>query len=233
MKKLIIALFCALSINAKSQTTTQRLILVEEFTNASCAPWALSNPAFETLMNANNTKVIPIKYHTSFPGYDPMYSANATQNQARTIYYPITGVPNARMDGAGTFLQDVNQTSINTEYAVPSTFSITLSWKYSSDADSIYVTATFKSLQAITAALVGHIAIIEKSVNYSTAPGSNGEKDFTNVMRKMLPSQTGTALPASMTANQIVTVSTGMLITSGINDISKIGVRAFVQDNTR
>lgn len=232
MKNLIIALFCVLSFQSKSQTTTQRLILVEEFTNASCTPCALSNPAFETLMNANSTKVIPIKYHTSFPGYDPFYSSNTTQNQARSVFYSVTAVPTARMDGAGILLQDVNQTSINTEYAVPATFSITLSWKYSSDADSIYVTAAFKSLQAITATLAGQIAIIEKSVNYLTAPGSNGEKDFTNVMRKMLPSQTGTILPATMVANQIVTVSTGMSITSGFVDISKIAVIAFVQDNT-
>ncbi len=231
MKKIITFLFCILSLNSISQTTP-RMILVEEFTNASCSPCALSNPAFETLMNANTTKVIPIKYHTSFPGYDPFYSSNPSQNQARSIYYSVTAVPTARMDGAGTFLQDVNQTSINTESAISSNMSITLSWKYSSDGDSIYVTAIFKALQPVSGSMVGHIAVIEKSVHYSSSPGSNGEVDFTNVMRKMLPTEAGSPLPASMAANQTVTITTGMLITAGFIDISKIGVIGFIQNNS-
>ena len=98
MKKIIVSFFCAIAFNCSAQTT-QRLILVEEFTNASCGPCAASNPSFETLMNANTTKVVPVKIHTSFPGYDPFYSANPTQNQGRSVYYSITSVPNARMDG--------------------------------------------------------------------------------------------------------------------------------------
>ena len=47
----------------------------------------------------------------------------------------------------------------------------------------------------------------------------------------MLPSETGTALPTSMTTNQTINVATGMLITSGFKDISQIAVIAFVQDD--
>src|ERR1041384_6130725 len=116
MKQILVALLCLLAISASAQTT-QRLVLVEETTNASCSPCALSNPAFDALLAANSTKVVAIKYHSSFPGTDPFFSANSTQNQARVVYYSVTSVPQARMDGSGIFLQDVNQTSINTEYA--------------------------------------------------------------------------------------------------------------------
>lgn len=230
MKKILLAILCIATLGVTAQTT-QRFVLVEEFTNASCGPCALSNPAFETLLNANTSKCVAIKYHTSFPGYDPFYSVNPTQNQVRTTYNSVTGVPTARMDGAGTFLQDVNQTSIDAEYATPSPFSVTVSWKYSSDGDSIYVTALYKALQTISGSLKAHIAVIEKSIQYTTAPGTNGETAFTNVMRKMLPSETGTLLPATMNTNQTVTVNTGMLITTAFKDISQIGVIAFVQDD--
>ncbi|MEI7802072.1 MAG: fibronectin type III domain-containing protein [Bacteroidota bacterium] len=230
MKKILLAILCITTLSVTAQTT-QRFVLVEEFTNASCGPCALSNPAFETLMNANTSKCVAIKYHTSFPGYDPFYSANPTQNQVRTTYNSVTGVPTARMDGTGTFLQDVNQTSIDAEYATASPFSVTVNWRYSTDGDSIYINASFKALQTISGTLKGHIAVIEKSVHYDTAPGTNGETDFTNVMRKMLPSETGTLLPSTMTTNQTVTVSVGMGITTGFKDISQIGVIAFVQDD--
>jgi len=38
---------------------------------------------------------------------------------------------------------------------------------------------------------------IEKHIHFSSPPGTNGEKDFYNVMVKMLPSATGTSLPSS------------------------------------
>ena len=108
MKKILLVVsVCLLMLDSSAQT--QRLILVEEFTNASCGPCALSNPSFNTLMTANASKVVAIRYHSSFPGYDPFYSQNPVQNQARTIYYGVTAVPTARRDGAGVFLQDVNQ----------------------------------------------------------------------------------------------------------------------------
>ena len=78
MKKILLVVsVCLLMLDSSAQT--QRLILVEEFTNASCGPCALSNPSFNTLMTANASKVVAIRYHSSFPGYDPFYSQNPVQ----------------------------------------------------------------------------------------------------------------------------------------------------------
>ena len=48
----------------------QRLVLFEEFTQASCGPCASQNPAFNTLLDANATKAVSIKYQTSWPGFE-------------------------------------------------------------------------------------------------------------------------------------------------------------------
>ena len=39
----------------------QRLVLAEEFTNASCGPCAAQNPAFDALLSANPTKITAVK----------------------------------------------------------------------------------------------------------------------------------------------------------------------------
>ncbi|HAG05757.1 MAG TPA: hypothetical protein DCG68_02730, partial [Cryomorphaceae bacterium] len=77
MKKLTLALALLLGgTTAFAQAT--RLVLFEEFTQASCSPCASQNPAFNTLLSGNTTKAISIKYQTSWPGVDPMNAANPT-----------------------------------------------------------------------------------------------------------------------------------------------------------
>ena len=74
-----LALF-VFGLTTNAQTT--RLVLAEEFTQASCPPCASQNPAFNNILNTNGTKVVAIKYQTSWPGVDPM---NA---QTHTIILP-------------------------------------------------------------------------------------------------------------------------------------------------
>ncbi|HKK89246.1 MAG TPA: hypothetical protein VJ917_10370, partial [Saprospiraceae bacterium] len=50
---------------------TQRTVLLEEFTNASCPPCEAQNPDYNALIEANRDRIVSIKYQTSFPGYDP------------------------------------------------------------------------------------------------------------------------------------------------------------------
>ena len=54
MKKvitLIVLAVCAAGFNLNAQST--RLVLAEEFTQASCGPCASQNPTFNNLLNAN------------------------------------------------------------------------------------------------------------------------------------------------------------------------------------
>src|ERR1035437_2179900 len=99
MKKLILcSFFLATAILGFSQS--QRFVMFEEFTNASCGPCASQNPAFDALLNSNTSKCTSIKYHTNWPGVDPMNAQNPTDAGARVTYYQVTGVPYACMDGS-------------------------------------------------------------------------------------------------------------------------------------
>jgi hypothetical protein len=57
-------LFCLFTISFNLLFgQTQRLVLIEEATNASCGPCASQNPAFDALLNQNRDKLTAIKYH--------------------------------------------------------------------------------------------------------------------------------------------------------------------------
>lgn len=219
------------------QTTfgqSQRLVLAEECTSSTCGPCAAQNPAFDALLQANPTKITAIKYHMNWPspGNDPMYQQNTVDNNARKSYYSVSYVPYVRVDGnylSGAPSQ-VTQTTINNAYAVVSPFEISINQSLSAGQDTIFVTMLIKATQAVSGTLVAHMAVIEKHIHFNTAPGTNGEKDFYNVMKKMLPTASGTILPTSFTSGDYVILE-GYWPLANVYSVSELSVVGFVQNN--
>src|SRR5882762_2719002 len=126
MKKKYIFAIC-LFANSFIFGQSQRLVFVEEFTQASCGPCAQQNPAFNTLLQQNTSKAVSLKYQTDWPGTDPMNAQNPADVKSRVAYYAVSGVPDAIQDGSNKNApSSVTQASIDNEYAVPSPFTVQL-----------------------------------------------------------------------------------------------------------
>ena len=237
MKKLLLSsIFILMILIGFGQS--QRFIVFEEFTNACCGPCASQNPGFDALLNANSTKCTSIKYHVNWPGPDPMNAQNAADAATRVSYYGVTGVPYATMDGVpqtGTNYTgapaNVTQGLINTEYAVPSPIEVSLQHYVSAGLDSVYSNLLVKCTQNFTGNLVAHNVIIEKWIHFASPPGTNGEKDFYNVMKKMLPTSAGTAIPSTMAAGDYVLIE-GAWKFGTVYDVTQIAAVGFVQDKS-
>ncbi|MGZ6519068.1 MAG: T9SS type A sorting domain-containing protein, partial [Bacteroidia bacterium] len=206
--------------------------------------WRTQNPTYNALLNANTSKVVSIKYQTSWPGVDPMNAQDPTDVATRVSYYGITGVPDSPLDGidqndasgSGYYIgapHNWTQTKIDSAYAVPSPFTINISHTFSSDYDSIFVTCVITASEAYTSvgALKARIAMVEETIHFASAPGTNGETDFYNVCRKMYPSAAGTTLPSTWTLGQTQTITFGAPIPSYIYSKSQIKMVAFVQSD--
>lgn len=239
MKKItLFVAACALTSIGMAQS--QRTVMAEEFTQASCGPCASQNPAFNALLATNIAKVVSLKYQTSWPGVDPMNAQNPTDVATRVSYYGVSGVPDSPMDGVeqtgGSYTgapANYTQAKIDAEYAVTSPFTVNVSHTFSADYDSIFVTCVITASQAYTAVgtLKAHIAMAEETINFVSAPGSNGEKDFYNIMRKMYPSAAGTTLAGTWTTGQTQTITFGAAIPSYIYKKSEIYMVAFIQSD--
>lgn len=195
--QLLIAL-CMAGSMAFAQS--QRLVLFEEFTQASCPPCAATNPSLNAMLNQHPDQVVSIKYQTSWPGTDPMNAQNPTQVATRVTYYSVTGVPDGELDGGLGFSgQPASMTAgdVASRYALTSPFEIAVDFHLTPAKDSIYCHGIIRCTQAVTGTLVAHTVVIDRNVYYETAPGTNGEKEFEGVMRQMLPSASGTTLPSS------------------------------------
>lgn len=239
LKKLLFsgaAFLLALTLSA--QATHQRRVLVEEFTQASCPPCASQNPAFNQKLRDNKDIATPIKYQTSWPGVDPMNQQNASEVATRVTYYGVTGVPNAFLNGKGVAndcnaypnapaCMSVAELIDANNNLTPVT--ITVAHQVTADHDTVYIQVSVKSDDALTGTLRLRVAVTEDEINFNTPPGSNGELDFYQVMRKMLPDAAGTAT-GDFTAGETKTYSFAWAL-KNFYDLNQINAVAWLQND--
>ncbi|MBC8046625.1 MAG: Omp28-related outer membrane protein [Fimbriimonadaceae bacterium] len=216
----------------------QRLVLLEEFTQASCGPCASQNPGFNDLLNDNLDKATSIKYQVWWPGYDPMYLDNETDVNTRVDYYSVSGVPDALMDGT-TIYNDcgyysgapacTDQSEIDDQYAVASPLLIEVSHTFSVDYSTINVHVDITAGSDVTGDLKLQVAVTERNLFWPAPPGSNGEMDFYNVMKKMLPDANGTSI-SSFTAGETKSFDFSWTL-DYIYIMNELQVVGFVQDD--
>jgi len=236
MKKTIYLIFLFVAISFIAQSQSQRFILVEEATNASCGPCASQNPAFDALLQNNLDKLVAIKYHWYFPGYDPMHNHNTVENNARVSYYNINGVPHALIDGSSITgsnytgaPSNCTQAKIDAAYAVPSPFEISMSHEVNNDV--INVVMLIEATENVEGNLRARMAVVEKHIHFTSAPGSNGETDFHDVMKKMLPDPSGTKLNTAINDGEYFIIEQSWEL-ENIYNMDEIGVVGFIQDHT-
>ncbi|MEM1319876.1 MAG: T9SS type A sorting domain-containing protein [Bacteroidota bacterium] len=236
----------------------QRMVLIEEFTNASCPPCAAQNPDFNALIHSteNTGRVVALKYQTAFPGFDPMNQQNPDEVDTRLRYYPgISGVPTAVIDGVipdndyAAGLGDWNITPdggyaggpygynnavISFAWAQTTPIELDLDHNISDELDSVSISVKVTNVSATPFDLsegVLHVAIFEKHIMFPTPPGSTNEVDFEDVMRKMVPDVGGTALADAIAPGDSVEWNFNVALPDYFYNFADIGVVAFVQDN--
>ncbi len=242
MKKIYLSAFTIL-FSSLVFSQSQRLELYEEFTGENCTPCATVNPILNSVLGKHPSKIVSIKYQCPIPssaGPNSLYGQNTSEVGVRQTYYSVTGAPYGRFEGAvspgGTGTgnpQHFSQSHINTRYSVTSPFTMNLTHSYTANEDSLNIKCIIQASQAFTASgtLKLRIALEEKEIHFNTAPGSNGEKNFHDVMRKMVPDANGTTLVSSWINTQADTFDFKIIIPSYIYDLNEIALVGFIQDD--
>jgi hypothetical protein len=175
----------------------RRNVLFEAYTNVSCPPCGTNNPYLDTFIVARFDTIVAIKYHTWWPATsDPMYTPNPQQINYRINYYPINNVPVLNVDGV--YLNIYPYTRLSN---MLSPYSSRLS---NGSPLGLSVVDTRIAPDTISAAVTLNIYsplpsgiykmrlnAIERHIHYQNPPGSNGEKDFYDVFRRMYPDTSG------------------------------------------
>ncbi len=184
-------------VSLKTNAQNERMLLLESFTNTGCGPCAMYNPGMDALIASNPDKVVAIKYHVSWPsGADPMYLHNTADNGSRVSYYNINSVPHVVVDGnrfSGNS-GNITQSIIDQLSVIESPMQMRLSWELNDAQNTITVHVMGRVSTDIAGSSKLYVGVIEKEIHFNSAPGPNGEKDFYDVMKKLLPSSSGQSL---------------------------------------
>lgn len=176
-----------------SAQSTQRTPLYETFTSSTCPPCNPGNVHLEELFAQpeNEGEFTSLKYQMSWPGTgDPYYTA---EGGSRRSYYGITSVPNLQVDGGF----DANPTSLTQSnmdefYAEPAVVELEAFYQIDEASQTVDIQIKAKALVELESGggLFLHCAIFEKTTTGNVK--TNGETQFEHVMKKMVPSATGT-----------------------------------------
>ena len=216
-------------INAQNQRT----VVLECFTSTTCGPCASANPALDNLINNNADKLIAIKYHVNWPvAGDPMNLHNPGDVSSKVSFYSINAVPYSV--GDGTWVGNsgsVSQALVNQWAAVDSPIDMRMTHYFNAAQDTMFVVVMGRASSAINSnSLKLNISVIEKTMEYASAPGSNGERIFHNVMKKLLPSAAGTSI-AAMEAGDYFAYKYSWALANVMN-VSELTAVAWLQDGT-
>ena len=228
------------SVEVKSGLT-KRMSLFEVGTSVTCPPCATYVPPYLEMVDSIHGAISMAyqgEYNPSGSNH-PMYNFSKSAVDTRISYYGLQGWPSTWINGIGDEeegggLHPGNVTEYDV-YANTDTVSyINLCIEHSginaSNEASINVKLTsYEDLNLANAKL--RIAVVENDIEYSTAPGSNGEKHFTSVMRYMLPNATGTDLPTTIAANTPFEVTETVTLDLETVEAENLHVIAFIQDD--
>lgn len=230
MKKALLVLFCIIGC-APLFGQVPRLILLEDFTEASSDASFLSAPGIYDMAENNSNSMVRLQYHTAFQGIDPMNLANPVEVQTRAAFYNITTVPSVAMDGnAFNGVPDnLNQPDINNRLSVLSPFAVSINHQLSPNNDSVYVSAVVRATQPFNSGIKAYMAVSERIIYFASAPGTTPQNKFENVMKKMLPGDQGIMLPVAWAVADSVVINESWKLT-GVYDINQLAIVFWVQD---
>ncbi len=237
MKKTLLftGLILLLSLSATAQYSTKALI--EVFTGASCKYCPAANAHVDSLVAANPLKVMAIKYQSMPPGYDPLYLDDSADVNQLARYYTPSSFPDGLLNGKTIYPTDITQAMIDSVYFISSAFTLTLSHYFNQAWDTIYVKLLIRAntrLSFASGVLHARIAVSEDSIWFFAPPGSNEEKTFYKVLKKMLPDAVGTTLRSNWAQGQLDSVVIAYPMMTTMYNFNNISVSAFIQqDDTK
>lgn len=219
-----------------------QVVLNANTSKATSLKWEVPIPSAPTntwsLYQTNITEINWRYRSTASAGYG--YPSQNTSTTAITS--GINSAPSGRIDGQHQWNFGASQdhpavltgVHLTNSSAIMSPFNVSITRAWDPTFSAVNCTVSITASQTFTCAgpLIFRLCMVEQEVHYATAPGTNGEKDFYNPVRKSFPNlQTGTSLPTSWTVGQNQTFTVNCPLPAYIVDKSMVNMIGFIQDD--
>ena len=174
--------------------------MLESFTSSTCGPCVAGNQNVSAVLAAySDDQYSMLKYQMSWPGSgDPYYTLEGGD---RRTYYNVNAVPDFILDGNVWQGNSSSVTGSQIDAVMANPAFVSLSSYHVMDGQTIDFTVSINPLGDFAGPLTLYSAVFEY-MTYNNV-GSNGETQFSHVMKKMVPGSTGFSL-GSLTDGQTV-----------------------------
>ena len=206
-----------------------KITLLEYFTNSSDANSIQNDEFIDNLVFTNRKDLIDIQYHTDFPGSDEMNAHNPSDPSARALFYGAFNTGRAVLNGNAYngISSEIATNKIKLQMLKDSPYSLVVGAE--NDGTELTATAYIRpNVNIDDADITLHLAVVESQI--TDLNGLNGDTEFRSVLKKMMPTATGTFLKRSFTAGEEVGISESWTL-ENVFDVNKLNVVAFIQDN--
>jgi hypothetical protein len=241
MKKILLSIASILAFGAISAQVA-KTPLIEHFTSASCPPCVAQNVAMKAIldnMDANNLDYVKVAHQGNY-SFDPMENNFPTGSSVRFQHYSGTGVPHSALNGTSGYPSTIVTASTMAAVAAQTTpyqVAVTQNWISATSVD-VTVVVSNTTPAAVSTANKIFISMVEETVSFPSAPGSNGESVFHWVLREMYDATSGagnaTAGSAlgTIAANSNQTFTFNVTPPSYIADLNQVSFAAYIQSAT-
>jgi len=174
--------------------------MLESFTSSTCGPCVAGNQNTSAVIAGySDDQYSMLKYQMSWPGSgDPYYTLEGGD---RRTYYNVNAVPDFILDGNVWQGNSSSLTGSQIDAVIANPAFVSLSSYHVMDGQKIDITVSINPLGDFAGPLTLYSAIFEY-MTYNNV-GSNGETQFSKVMKKMVPGSMGFSV-GSLTDGQTV-----------------------------
>lgn len=183
-----------LTLNVSAQTT-ERVTLVETFTSSTCGPCYNGNIVLENLLAqpGNADKFVSVKYQVEWPGSgDPYFHSDVN---SRRGFYSVSSVPRTFLDkNFDNNPSIMTQTDLDGAFGVEAFVEIDAYFQMNVATQTVDIQVDINALQDVPGGTFLYVAVCERVSTNNVK--TNGETEFYNVCKKMVPSAAGTYVGA-------------------------------------
>ena len=220
--------------NSANFSSANKIVVLESFTNVGCYPCPITNRIIWQLSKETygSSKLVVVKFPVNFPApNDLFYLAAKDICDFRMDYYNVFYAPTIIIDG---MIKPVASDSLSIKAAIDSRLTVTprfsvnvsssLEGDYSIDIAIKIIDSTGININD----LFINTAITEADIEFQQPPGSNGETEFYDVIRLMLPSNNGISLRQLIDEGELVFEFEDVLISDW--NLEKLNTVVYIQD---
>lgn len=190
---------------AGAQSLVPRTPLYEVFSSSTCPPCKPANDYLVPIFEEYDGEIAVIKYQMSWPGNgDPYYTS---EGNARRNFYGVSGVPAFFPNSEETYYANFSSSDVDADLLEASGVRMYLRYMIDESMQSVSLKARIEFLQEYNdGGQRLFIPIIEKLTTANKE--TNGETEFHNVFKKMLPEAMGELIIATFDSGDVIDYDT-------------------------